>query len=115
MIFNQSISQSANRSIIHPLTHSLIATITRIELSDALLRRRRRIDRALLEQRADGAGALIKERHALVHPLRLRLAEQEVIEELVHVHGPVLHVVAIAQAVRFAVVAEEIRFLVQPP
>src|SRR6185436_11103580 len=71
-----------------------------------------RIDR-LLEEAAHVAHALLQERHALVHPLRTRLAEEVVIEELVHVDGPVLHVVAVAEAVRFTVVREHVGFLAE--
>ena len=68
-----------------------------------------------LNSGAHVARALLEERHALVHPLRPRLAEQVVVEELVHVDGPVLHVVAVAQAVRLAVVVEHVGLLAEPP
>src|SRR5688500_2198961 len=67
-----------------------------------------------LEHARHVARAAFEERHALLHPLGLWLTEQAVIEELILVHGPVLHVVAVAQTVEFAVVVEEVRFLAQP-
>src|SRR5262245_40739006 len=68
-----------------------------------------------LEHIRDVTPSLLQERHALLHPVRLRLPEQEVIEELVLVDGPVLLVVAVAQAVRLAVVDEHVGFLPEPP
>src|SRR4051794_15373727 len=80
-----------------------------------LLQRRGRRGPLFLEERRDVALAAIEVRHALVHPLRARLAEQVVIEELVHVDGPVLHVVAVAEAVLLTVEGEHVGLLAEAP
>src|SRR5438128_959621 len=71
----------------------------RAAVSQLVLLRGRDRRAFFLEQRPDVAFAAILVRDALVHPLGTRFSEEVVIEELVHVDSPVLHVVAIAEAV----------------
>src|SRR4030042_2478547 len=61
----------------------------------------------LLVKRRHVALAALEVGHALLHPLRPRLPQQEGVAELVLVDGPVLLVLALAEAVFLGVVVED--------
>src|SRR4029079_7255094 len=70
--------------------------------------------RGLLEQRRHVALAFLQVRHAVLHPIRLRGALQEIVEVLSEMHGPVLLILALAEAVFFAVVGEHVGLFAKP-